>query len=230
MVTDIVFDLDDTLCDFSAARRRGIDQAFTVLPERYRSDAQALWHALEPGLFKSFAAGEITRDEYRRRRFATILSELGLADVPGEEMGRRIDQMNRAFMREINDGAQLMPGAAACLAELRERGLSCHVLTNGPADSQRKRIRALGVDTFLEEVFVGEEIGAFKPDPIAFCHAVDRIGRRPDQAVMVGDDLHADVLAARQAGLHAIHYAPAGSGYTPHITHLNQLAHLIAQL
>ncbi len=230
MVKDVLFDLDDTLCDFKGARRRGSDLAFAALPEPCRSEAAQLWRRIEPDLFRSFAAGEITREEYRWLRFYMILAQLGQTAPSLIETQGLVRRMNDAFMREVNDHAQPTAGAAECLATLRDRGLRCHVLTNGPADSQRRRIRMLGFGTFFAHVFVGEEIGAFKPDLLAFTTAVRRIGRAPDQVVMIGDDLAGDVLPAREAGLHAVHYSPAGSGYTPLITHLDQLWDVVAQL
>ncbi len=230
MITDAIFDLDDTLCDFRVARERGVAEALAMLPGECRRTAAEIWRREEPGLFAAFAAGRISRQQYRWQRFHLVLAELGLGSGAAREEHELVTAMNRAFMREINDGVAAVDGAHACLAALGERGLRCHLLTNGPSDSQRRRLRRLGLDAFLERVFVAEEIGAFKPDPAAFRIAVEGIGQPSSRIVMIGDDLEADILPALGAGLHAIHFAPAGSGFRPNVRHLRELAPAIASL
>ncbi len=230
MITDAIFDLDDTLCDFSTARERGVAHAFETLPVEYRSAAYDLWNKIEPTLFEVFATREISRDDYRWLRFHLVLSEMGL--VPGEASEERwlVASMNDSFMSEINDAIEPMAGASECLTALVDRGIKCHVLTNGPSDSQRRRLSRLGFVPFLDNVFVSEELGAFKPDPAVFAATVDRIGRPPNQILVVGDDLNRDILPARKAGLHAVHFAPAGSSYRPSIRRLSEVEDEIASL
>lgn len=225
MISDVLFDLDDTLCDFRGARERAIAAALAILPARDVAQAEACFRRVEPTLFTAFAAGGITREAYRRLRFERVLEEIGYGGPSGS--GEIVIEMNRAFLREINAGAALLPGASACLHELRARGLRCHLLTNGPGDSQRARVAALGLEGAFAAVLVAEELGAFKPDPAIFRRALSEIGVPAHAAAMVGNDLEADVRAARRAGLHAIHYAPGGSPYRPCVARLEDVPRAI---
>jgi putative hydrolase of the HAD superfamily len=47
------------------------------------------------------------------------------------------------------------------------------------------------------------ELGFGKPDPRIYLEACRRAGVAPEAVLHVGDDLHLDVRAARQAGLRA---------------------------
>ena len=230
MITDVVFDLDDTLCEFSAARRRGVARACAFLPEERRAPAVDAWLRREPALYAEFAAGRISRETYRWLRFHEALLETG--QVPSDHAAERqlVAAMNDAFMQEINDGVTVTPGAQACLDQLVRHQLHCHLLTNGPADSQRRRLSHLGLDRYLTHVFIAEEIGHFKPDPAAFSHALGRIGRPAGCVVMVGDDLAADIAPALRAGMHAIHYAPLGSGHRSAVSRFADLALAIERL
>ncbi len=230
VITDAIFDLDDTLCDFRMARERGIAEALALLPGECRRTAAEIWRRQEPQLFAAFAAKRISRREYRWQRFHLVLAELALGPGAAHEERELITAMNRAFMREINVGVTATDGAHACLAALGGQGVRCHLLTNGPSDSQRLRLKRLGLDAFLERVFVAEEIGTFKPDPAAFRIAVESIGQPPGRIVMIGDDLEADILPALGAGLRAIHFAPAGSGFRPNVRHLREILPEIASL
>jgi epoxide hydrolase-like predicted phosphatase len=57
----------------------------------------------------------------------------------------------------------------------------------------------------FDELFISAEIGLVKPDPRLYRLALDRLGVAPGEAVFI-DDFPENVQAARQAGLHAIHF------------------------
>ena len=62
-------------------------------------------------------------------------------------------------------------------------------------------LERLGISKFFSHVFVSSEIGADKPDPEIFRHALRFIDLKPDQVMHVGDDAVRDWQAASAAGL-----------------------------
>ncbi|GAA2579799.1 hypothetical protein GCM10010399_06920 [Dactylosporangium fulvum] len=50
MIQHAVFDLDETLCDFADARRRGLEHAFALLEPEQRAEAIDRRNSLEPRL------------------------------------------------------------------------------------------------------------------------------------------------------------------------------------
>lgn len=109
---------------------------------------------------------------------------------------------------------EVLPGAAAMLAALRERGLGTALATNA-ADSDAALIRVAlargGLADFLDHIVCAGELGITKPDPAFFHAALTRLGVVPVEAVMVGDSWTADVQGARAAGLRAVWLAPPGT-------------------
>ena len=71
-------------------------------------------------------------------------------------------------------------------------------VTNGNADVGRT-----GLGAFFVGAVSAHELGCAKPDPRMFHEACRVAGVEPAQALHVGDDPLLDVLAARDAGLHA---------------------------
>jgi HAD superfamily hydrolase (TIGR01458 family) len=94
------------------------------------------------------------------------------------------DALNRAF-RCVTDGATLV----ACQRNRYWRDASGLVLDAGPF------VAALEFAAGREAVLVG------KPSPLFFGAALDGLGLRPGEAVMVGDDAEADAGGAIAAGL-----------------------------
>ena len=61
MVKNIIFDLDDTLCDYSGAKERAIGELTKILDER-NINSKMFWEKykeIEPKLFEKFALKEI---------------------------------------------------------------------------------------------------------------------------------------------------------------------------
>ncbi|MBI5399563.1 YqeG family HAD IIIA-type phosphatase [Candidatus Saganbacteria bacterium] len=62
----------------------------------------------------------------------------------------------------------------------------------------------------LRVKYIGDTLGvpamplSFKPFPFAFWRALQILGVKPDQAVMIGDQLFMDILGANLVGIHTI--------------------------
>ena len=97
---------------------------------------------------------------------------------------------------------ELLPDAAAALRTLRRHGLAVAVVSNWDI-GLREQLRRLGLHDV--PIVASAEVGAPKPDPAVFRHALELLGVRPDRALHVGDS-EADADGARAAGMH---FAPA---------------------
>jgi putative hydrolase of the HAD superfamily len=61
----------------------------------------------------------------------------------------------------------------------------------------------IGLEGYFERTLAAREAGAAKPDPRIFVALLDGVGLEPRQVLYVGDDPHADIEGARNAGMHA---------------------------
>jgi HAD superfamily hydrolase (TIGR01509 family) len=197
----VIFDLDDTLVDFETTRKTAYARMGELL-DREGIDSAAFLDAcakVDRPLFMQFEQGLITREEYRNRRFSDPFGLIGLA--PRVELSRRL---NRLFMDVVNDTPVLYPDVRPVLQALRDQGLSTAILTNGPSDGQRRKLKATGLDQCVDHVAIGEETGFSKPLEQAFHGVVDRFGLPRAHALMVGDHPELDYEGARRAGLQAL--------------------------
>ncbi|MFC7485000.1 HAD family hydrolase [Luedemannella flava] len=159
---------------------------------------------MEPLLFQHFNDRLLSREGYRRLRF---LIPLSLTHGGGDDEALAA-RMNERFMAEVNDRITATLHAVDCLTTLARSGIGRHILTNGPADGQRRKLAVAGLDTLVDELFVSEELGFAKPDPAAFQAVLGRLGAQPGEVLVVGDSMSADVAPARALGMPALWYAP----------------------
>jgi putative hydrolase of the HAD superfamily len=95
------------------------------------------------------------------------------------------------------------PDTAACLANLRARGLRLAVLTNFELPSVDLTFQHAGVDPDQFEVLLSSaSTGLFKPNPLAYLAAADALNLRAGECAFV-DDLPENVDAARALGMAA---------------------------
>ena len=91
------------------------------------------------------------------------------------------------------------PDVAEGLAGLRASGRRLGVVSN--FDRRLRRVLAdLGLGGFFEQVVISSEVGADKPDPRIFQHALARFGVAAENVLHVGDDPRKD-WGAESAGL-----------------------------
>jgi putative hydrolase of the HAD superfamily len=197
----VIFDLDDTLINFEATRQVAHCELSKLL-DREGIDSSAFLRAcstVDRALFSLFEQGKLTREEYRSRRFADPFDVIGIAPS-----GDLVPRLNKLFMDCVNDSPLLYDDVWPVLAGLRARGIRTAILTNGPADGQRRKLKATGLEQSVDHVAIGEEVGVSKPDARAFHRVVERFSLANSEALMVGDSPELDYDAALGAGLMAV--------------------------
>lgn len=194
----VVFDLDDTLHD-----TRGIEAETLValctavreeLPEADDATFGDRFRAQRDVFYPRVLTGEWDIPTYRRAHLAATCAPWG---EPSEVLFAaahrlRDDQLERA---------RFVEHAVELLRALRGAGVRTALLTNGPSWMQRRKVELLGLEPELDAIGISEELGVAKPDPAAFSGALGLIDARPEEAVMVGDNVEWDVRGALSAGL-----------------------------
>jgi HAD superfamily hydrolase (TIGR01509 family) len=126
---------------------------------------------------------------------AALMRETGIALSE-----RDVESLQQAHAREylkLAGTVRPLPGAAALLAALTERGVRWAIATSGRAHTARPALELLGVaaDTPL---ITRDMVAHAKPDPDLFLAAAALLDVEPRNAYVVGDSVW-DLLAARRA-------------------------------
>lgn len=147
-------------------------------------------------------------DEMRRRRLVDALGPW--CELDDELFAEYVELHNEAI-----DGLAAFPDALDTIRALRGRGIRVGVLTNGPSELQRRKLRASGLLDEFDAVAISGELGVHKPDPRAFECALELLGTRADETAMVGDDLVNDIGGALAVGFAAVVWVERRPGELP---------------
>ena len=183
----IVFDLDDTLYPL----RRFVQSGFAAVADVVAGEVGVARHELVT----------VLRDARRCAPGQELQCLCGHVGLPASDVERFVNIV-RAHWPDI----RLPRETVRVLAELQP-GWRIGVLTNGRADTQRRKVAALGLTEFVDAVIFAAECGdgRGKPDRAPFVAMLEELDVTADRAVFVGDDLDADIFGARQVGMRAIH-------------------------
>lgn len=206
-MTDVVFfDLDGTLVDHRAAVMEAIGRIVQAAPNATAPPGElvALWWTLEGRHMREYLDGQCSFAEQRRRRLRSFLPMLG-EPVP-ESPGLLDVWFAERYLTAFEESWRSYPDVRPCLEALKRlpRAPRLAVLTNGDPEQQRAKLARFGLLEYFEAVLTPTELGAAKPDPVAFAGACRRMRTDPARAVNVGDMLESDVNAATLAGLTGI--------------------------
>ncbi len=127
-----------------------------------------------------------------------------------------LEQLAAQVVTDYISQMALLPGALDILNFCRALGIPLALLTNGPADMQRAAVRAVGLESYFKRILVSgdPEVAVRKPDPRIFNLACEALATTPEETLMVGDNLEADVRGALSCGMQAVYLgAESGPGY-----------------
>ncbi len=201
MITNLLFDLDNTILDFDQAERNalrhtllalGIEPSDAIL-KRYHEINQAQWKLLEQG--------KITRSQLKVTRYQLLFREFHLDCSPKEAA--------HLYESRLGIGHYFVDGALELIRELYG-SYRLHLCTNGTSKVQKSRIKSAGLEPYFENIFISEDIGFDKPSIQYFQFCFNRI---PDfdrkKALIVGDSLSSDIQGGIQAGLKTVWFNPS---------------------
>lgn len=195
------FDLDGTLFDHHGSATQAVDvliRAFGVEPS---ARVRQLWFETEDAEFERWRLGEVSFQEQRRRRLRTVMRSLGLSPLKNDN---GLDSLFDEYLAAARSAWQPFPDSAEVLVDLRRRGFTLGVLTNGAEVQQIDKLKTTGLYDLVDVVCISEALGVQKPDPLAFRTLTERLGVLPAECLFVGDHPEHDVAGARAAGMEAV--------------------------
>jgi len=205
----VLWDIDDTLFDYSGAERDGALAHFEaegLLPAHGGPErALGLWREVMERHYARFLAGELTFAEQRRERARDFLGR-EMDDAAADEwFGRYREHFEAARWSAFAD---VLPA----LDTLAAAGYRHGALSNSSAVQQEPKLHQIGLRDRLEVLLCSAELGHAKPAPQAFLAACAALALPPHEVAYVGDQPDTDARGADAAGLCGIWLDRAGRG------------------
>ena len=189
----ILFDIDGTLLDFNLTEKNALKETFEEYGFEFDENIYTRYHKINIFFWQELEKGNIDKDKLGYARFDQLFSEYGLTGDTKE--------FNIKFRKRLGEGAYLLDGADE-ICRYFDGKVKMATASNGGKDIQIKRMKKVGLDKYMNYMFISEEVGFNKPDKRYFDYIFEKVGDIPkDRVIIVGDSLTADIKGGINGGI-----------------------------
>ena len=180
MIKAVIFDLDGTLVDATEAICRAVNETIKELTGRNVS-CRAIRQEIGHPIWEFF---ETLSPEIRDRSREASAIYRKKYDIIGKRL------------------TKLLPHVKEKLSELKKNGLKVAVVSQRPVGLTKDILGYTGISEFVDVITSGEETEP-KPSPYSVKLAIEILGVKPDETVVVGDGTF-DIDAGKAIGARTI--------------------------
>ncbi|TCW40578.1 HAD family hydrolase [Laceyella sacchari] len=195
MIKACLFDLDGTLLPMDTEAFVNVylgalapQVAHVIPPDKL---VKMIWHATEEMIKNTDE--QLTNEQVFERTF------LEVSKVSKEEIWPVFDRFYREEFPKLQTHVGREPLMREVVQAALERGYKVAVATNPvfPKEAIWERMRWAGVDDLpFSLVTVYEEMHFCKPQPCYYLEVADGLGVKPEECVMIGNDMQEDMVAS----------------------------------
>jgi haloacid dehalogenase superfamily, subfamily IA, variant 3 with third motif having DD or ED/haloacid dehalogenase superfamily, subfamily IA, variant 1 with third motif having Dx(3-4)D or Dx(3-4)E len=183
----VLFDMDNTLFDFVAAKLEACREILSFLGTEKGSAAgnsSELFRYFLRGIY-GFEDYENIRDYMQERNLFTIKSYRKCCDI---------------YEREKLQSLKLYPAVTDTLGKLKELGLKLVIITDADTHHALARLTRVGLLNYFDFIVAADMTGTKKPNPAHFLFALEILEIKPGEILVVGDSIKRDIVPAHKLG------------------------------
>lgn len=178
------------------AKRIGAEEERKVVQENVFKDI------LEEFEMRIGERKEIYRDADVREVFKSILIKfVSLPELELEHMATDLSHLFRAASRRR---IFMYPTVKPALEQLQKR-FRLGIVSNAQEAFTIPELKLFRLDGYFETIVLSSIVGVKKPNTRIFAEALKNLNIKPSDAVMVGNDLRADIMGASKLGMKTIY-------------------------
>lgn len=196
----------------------------TLVDIRTNEEEHALWNKMS--LFYGYYGADYTPDELHES-YRTLVSAKENAEkeqvhyaheaypeIPIEEVfqelytnkgiqpsGELVLHTGQMFRVYSTHHIRLYAGARELLSALRKAGKGVYLLSNAQRIFTEYELRYLKIYDCFDGILISSDHGVKKPDEAFFRILLEKYQIKPDEALMIGNDLDSDIAGAKRIGM-----------------------------
>lgn len=189
MIRGVIFDIDNTLTDFMRTKRVAVDAAVEMMIDAgLKVEKGEMVDKIFDLYWKEGVEDQRIFDKVLKKEFGRIDYKILAAGIVG-------------YRRAKAGALALYPHVSMTLFEILKAGIRTAVISDAPKLEVWLRIVGLGLHHYFDTIITSEDFGVHKPDAVPFRKALEALGTRPQETLMVGDWAERDIAGAKRLGI-----------------------------
>jgi putative hydrolase of the HAD superfamily len=220
-IKHIFFDLDHTLWDFETNSAKAFDYIFTH--NKVGVDLNKFLEVYKPinfSYWKLYREEKVSKSALRYKRLKESFD--GLSYEISDDL---IHHLSKVYIDNLPNYNQLFDGTIDVLNYLEPK-YEMHIITNGFDEIQSLKLERSGIKKYFDKIITSESAGVKKPNPRIFNFALQSAKTVPENSIMIGDNLVADIQGALNMNMKAIFCNFDNEPVNETITSINHLSEL----
>lgn len=200
-IKHVFFDLDHTLWDFDKNSGLTFKKIFEL--NNINIELGTFLEVYEPinlKYWKLYREERVSKPDLRYGRLKEAFDTLGVS--VNDDM---INYLSEAYIDYLTTFNHLFEGAIEILEYLQYK-YHLHIITNGFEEAQERKMQNSKIRSYFKTVTNSEMVGVKKPNPKIFNYALNSAEANPNESIMIGDSLEADIAGAQKVGMRTIHF------------------------
>lgn len=196
-IKNLIFDLDNTLYDFSKIWEKSNKLIFEYL--KYDSVVSyeeffRIYKSVNNKLLEEVLQGNMKLVELRNKRLMLTLEKLGIL-LTDEDCGFYYEKQFEFILESIEPDEEIN----SWINRL-SKTYNMILLTNGKSYEQRMKLKKLGLENIFK-LYISGETHISKPNEKAFINVLEKEKIVASETMMIGDSLHHDINPANKLGM-----------------------------
>lgn len=198
-IKGIIFDLDDTLYDYTGLNRGAVEALCQATCVKLGIDRVRFFEAFDFGRNKTKERlGDTAASHNRLFYIERMLEYLNKKPITGAL------ELYEVYWQYILNRMQLFDGAMALFKKLEKEGIKIGICTDLTAMIQYRKLEKLDIDKYICSIVTSEEAGVEKPDKKIFELIQLKMQLNERELMFVGDSYQKDIVGALKAGFSAV--------------------------
>ena len=202
--TSFLTDIDDTLIKSGKIYDKALRFASRFLSEKFSLDDEAFFKTAEEQHF------------IVSRNFPTVHTRHSRILVFRRALDIYVKKYDFSLLSDAEDvywdyfikNIELYPHVLETLKKIKEAGVKTAIVSDGDLSLRIRKAKVSGILDYMDDVVASEEVIFEKPFSAIFTLALSRLGSKPEDALMYGNDYKNDIRGAQLVGIKAALFNP----------------------
>lgn len=191
----LLLDLDDTLYDYSYCHNKSIENIFNILSEHSKQSLETINKLYE--LINKNLKNELggTASRHNKLIYFKQLIELLNLDLT------LLINCEKQYWDTFYSYMKCYEGVEEFMKWIKERNIKIAIITDYETEYQIKKLKVLNILKYIDIIVTSEEIGKEKPSSYGFLLAINKLGGKCEECIMIGDNYKKDIIGANNLNI-----------------------------